>query len=301
LEVQNIVTEVLDLPFPVDTRSIVYVNMDHRSCRKIRFVGIQKNNRNVTFLKLSEPTIPLERILTINNPQYDFLLHHENEDDLRVEFLHAVLDKKEQAEREEKAQREALEKLEREEEERKAVIHVVSLEVQERAGLGNEIKPMDNEKIEQEMARRAEEAKERPIHMTPEQWEWYKKTGRMYTSGEKDVVLRQVNPSSEDMYAKQQRVKFKQKLLTYPIKGDQFIDGPPSKWRGYILRWINTHQVEESLIVSMKELLNDMKASGITFNQLESHVQHPVREFLLFYQSGLKREMKRKINIIFVE
>jgi len=54
-------------------------------------------------------------------------------------------------------------------------------------------------------------------------------------------------------------------------------------------------------IVFMKELLNAMKDGGITFNQKESHVQHPVREFLLFYQVGVKRDMKRKINLIYLK
>jgi len=70
----------------------------------------------------------------------------------------------------------------------------------------------------------------------------------MYPSREKGAVQRPVNRTSsqtEGMYARPQREKFKQKLLTHPI------------------------------------------------------IQHPVREFLLFYQAGLKREMKRKINVIF--
>jgi hypothetical protein len=304
LELQKIVTEVLELPFPVDTRSIAYVNIDSRSCKMIRFVVTQKNDRNVTFHKLSESTAPLERALTLNNKQDDFLFHLENEDDLRVEFFHAVLDKKEQAEREEIVQREALEKTEREEEEREAVLQVIRLEAQERGEPVKEIKQRNDEQIEEEMALRAEEANKRPINISPEQWEWYKNTGRMYPSRDKGVVQRPLNPTSnqsEDMYAKHQREKFKQKLLTHPIKGDQFIDGPPSNWRGFILKWINTHQEEESLIVSMKELLSDMKAGRIAFNQKESHVQHPVRDFLLLYQAGLKREMRRKVNVIFVD
>ncbi|MEH7304205.1 hypothetical protein [Neobacillus drentensis] len=304
LEIQNLVSEVVGLPFPIDTRSIAYVNIDSRSCKIIRLVVTQRNNRNVTFLKLSEPTIPLERTLTLNNRQDDFLLHIENEEDLRMSFILTILDKKEQAEREEMAQRKDMEKIEREEEERKAVLNILRLEAQERVYSGKEIKQKNDELIEQKMAQRAAEAKERPIHMSPEQWEWNKKTGRMYSSRETGMVQSQSNSTfnqAEDKYTIQQREKFKEKLLTHPIKGDQFIGGPPSKWRGFILKWIKTHQEEDSLIVSMKVLLSDMNASGITFNQKDSHIQHPVKEFLLFYQERLKREMKRKVNVIFVD
>ncbi|WP_160725123.1 DUF7830 domain-containing protein [Bacillus sp. USDA818B3_A] len=303
-EFQDIVSEVIDLPFPADTRSIAYVNIDSRFCKIIRFVVTQRHNRNVTFLRLSEPIIALERALTINKRQDDFLLHYDNEEELRMAFIHIALDKKEQAELEERAQLEALEKIEQEEEERIAVLNILRLEAQERVKFGNEIKSKDDKQIEQEMAQRAEEAKSRPIDMSPEQWEWYKKTGRNYVSREKGVVQRQSNSTLtqiEDKYVKHQREKFKEKLLTHPIKGDQFIDGPPSNWRGFILKWINTHQKDGSLIVSMKELLSVMKASGITFNQNDSHIQHPVEEFLLFYQVGLRRDLKRKVNVIFVD
>lgn len=60
-------------------------------------------------------------------------------------------------------------------------------------------------------------------------------------------------------------------------------------------------QEGERLIVSMAELLRDMKAVGITFNQKDSYIEHPVKDFLLFYQRGLKRELKKKLNIIFVD
>ncbi len=141
------------------------------------------------------------------------------------------------------------------------------------------------------MAQRAEEAKERPVHMSQEQWEWYKKTRRMYPSIDTDGARQQSRTTfrkTEDHYTKKQRAKFKEMLLTHPIKGDQYIDGPPSKWREFILKWINTHQEEENFVVSLEELLKDMKAGGITFNQSDTHVKHPVKDFLVFYQVGLK-------------
>jgi hypothetical protein len=91
-----------------------------------------------------------------------------------------------------------------------------------------------SEEVEEEMAQRAEEANERPVHMSPEQWEWYRKTGRMNPSRETGAAQRQLNSTfnrTEDKFAKQKREKFKEKFLTHPIKGERFIDGSPSKWR----------------------------------------------------------------------
>ncbi|WP_423800706.1 hypothetical protein [Neobacillus sp. SAB-20_R2A] len=300
LDIQTIISEVTDLPFPVETRSIAYVDPASRSCKIIRFAVINRNNSNVTFLKLSEPTIPLERALTLNTRQDDFLLYLDHEEELRLAFLDEIMDKQQQAEREEMARREALEKIKREEEERLAVEHFLKLEALERAESVKKNKQIDDEQIEREMAQRAEEARQRPIDMTPEQWEWRRKTGRIYPSREPGAV-RRPSIQAESEYTKQQREKFLEKLLTHPIRGDQFIDGPPSKWRAFTLKWINTHQEGDNLIVSMKELLSDMKAGEITFNQIDSHVEHPVKEFLLFYQAGLKREMRRKVNIIFLD
>jgi hypothetical protein len=35
--------------------------------------------------------------------------------------------------------------------------------------------------IEQEMIQRAKAANDRPVGMSPEEWEWYKKTGRTFS------------------------------------------------------------------------------------------------------------------------
>ncbi|WP_193747855.1 hypothetical protein [Neobacillus niacini] len=38
-----------------------------------------------------------------------------------------------------------------------------------------------DEQVELEMMQRAKAANERPVSMSPEEWEWYKKTGRTFT------------------------------------------------------------------------------------------------------------------------
>lgn len=66
-------------------------------------------------------------------------IYLDNEEELRLALIHAILDKKNQAEREEKAKREALEKIEPEEEEKMAVLNILRLEAHERVKSGKEI------------------------------------------------------------------------------------------------------------------------------------------------------------------
>jgi hypothetical protein len=49
----------------------------------------------------------------------------------------------------------------------------------------------------------------------------------------------------------------------------------------------------------MKKLLSEMREPGITFNQKDSIVQYPVKEFLVFYQSALKKNLKKKLDTSF--
>lgn len=286
----------------IDTKSIAYVNIESRTCKIIRFLEAEKNNHNLTFYKLSEPTIPLERALTLNNQLDDFLLYRENEEDLRLAFMQSLMGKIKQAEAEEKAQKEALEKLQREEEEKKAASERWSMEAKERYKPENERVRISDDQIEREMLEIARAANERPISMSPEEWEWYKKTGRTYAKRTNWSI--QAPPvasyeTTEEKIAKEHRGKFKEKLLSHPISGDHFIDGPPANWRKFILKWIKEHQQEDNLAVSMNNILSDMKDFGITFNQKDSNVQYPVKEFLNFYEIGLKKVLKRKINITF--
>lgn len=286
----------------IDTKSIAYVNIESRTCKIIRFLEAEKNNRNLTFYKLSEPTIPLERALTLNDQLNDFLLYRENEEDLRLAFMQSLMGKIKQAEDEEKAQKEALEKLQREEVKKKAALERWSMEAKERYKAEYERVQISDEQLEREMLEIVKAANERPINMSPEEWEWYQKTGR--TDLKRTNWSIQTQPvalfeTTVEKIAKEHREKFKEKLLSHPISGDHFIDGQPAIWRRFILKWIKDHQQEDDLAVSMNKLLSDMKDFGITFNQKDSNVQYLVKEFLYFYQTGLKKDLKRKINITF--
>ncbi|MCM3694611.1 hypothetical protein [Neobacillus niacini] len=288
----------------IDTKSIAYVNIESRTCKIIRFLEAEKNNRNLTFYKLSEPTIPLERALTLNNQLQNFLLYHENEEDLRLEFMESLMDKMKQAEDEVKAQQEALGKWQRENEEKQVASEKWSTEAKDRYKPENERVRISDEQIEREMLEIAKAANERPVSMSPEEWDWFKKTGR--TNAKKTNGFIQAQPvalyeTTEEKILKEHREKFKEKLLSHPIRGDHFIDGQSAIWRKFILKWIKEHQQEEDLEVSMKKLLSDMKDFGITFNQKDSNVQYLLKGFLTFFQMGMKKDLKKKINITYMD
>jgi hypothetical protein len=246
----------------------------------------------------------LERALTLNDQLDDFLLYGENEEELRLAFKQSLMNRLKQADDEEKAQQEVLGKLQREEREKKAASEKWRLEAEERSKLDNERIWKADELVEQEMLQIAKAANERPVSMSPEEWDWYKKTGR--TFAKRNIWSIQSKPvasyeSTEEKIAKENRVKFKEKLLSHPIRGDHFIDGHSANWRQFILKWIKKHQQGDNLTVSINKLLNDMRDYGITFNQKDSNVLYLVKEFFAFYQTGLKKDLKRKININYIE
>lgn len=304
-----------DLQLPCDTRSIAYVNLDNRTCKIIRFLEAKNNTLNLTFYKLSEPTIPLERALTLTTQKDGFLLYRENEDELRQAFKHSLMGKIEEKARKfsleklqleaEKARKDALTKLQLEKEKAKKDALIKRLrEAEEREKQDRERKRKDDKLVEQEMLTRAQVAIDRPISMSPEEWDRYKRTGRSYskrTIWDNPSKPAPAYESFEEKTKKENRVKFKEKLLSHPISGNHFINGTSSNWRKIILKWINEHQRKEDLTVPMNMLLNDMKASGLTFNQKDTNVIYPVKEFLGFYEKELKRDLKTKIKITYLD
>jgi hypothetical protein len=290
------------LQHPIDTRSIAYVNTENRICKIIRFLIVEKNNRNLTFFKLSQPTITLERALTLNSERDSFLLFSENEEDLRQAFMLSLLDKIRQTEEKEKANKEAFESLQQNDEIKFETSEKTPYEYKENTPNNHDFgsKLMSDEQIEQEMLARATAANERPISMSPEEWEWYKKTGRTFSKKTNWPIHPQHVYANETKDVKA-REELKDKLFSQPIRGDHFIDGHSTNWRKFILKWISKHQLGENLTVSMKKLIMDMKDYGITFNQKDSNVQYPIKEFFSFYQRELKKDLKTKINITFVE
>ena len=302
-ELQFLKAEAAGFRNSIDTKSIAYVTIENRTCKIIRFFVAGTNNHNVTFYKLSEPTIPLERALTLNSHLDDFLLYRENEEELRQAFKQSLMDKLKQAEAEERAQQESLEQLQREEEAKKAALEKQRVEAEERYRLYHEMMRKSEEQVEVEMLQRTKAASERPIGMSPETWEWYKKRGIVFHTNNHPIIKTQPIASVIETKGKpvdKEREKFKEKLISYPIKGDNFINGAVATWRSFILKWIKNNQHGDTLTVSMKKLLNEMRESGLSFNQKDSIVQYPVKEFLVFYQSALKKDLKKKIEIIFL-
>lgn len=93
-------SEIVGQKGPMDIRSIAYVNIENRLCKVIRYIEVEKNSRNLTFYRLSEPIIPLERALTVNTKLDNFLLYLENEDEMRQVFKQKIIEKKNLAEME---------------------------------------------------------------------------------------------------------------------------------------------------------------------------------------------------------
>jgi hypothetical protein len=303
-ELQFLISEIATTPIQINTRSIAYVNIFNRTCTLIRFLETEKNNRNLSFYKISDPTIPLERALTLNMQLDDFLLYRENEDELRQAFKQSLLAKIKQEKLKEIAERERLEKLKREEKKAKEESEKWRRAEEERTRIYRENMQKVEEEIEKEMLEREKAANERPVVMSPEEWEFYKRNPRNFSKPTNGYFQTQTITSYatiEQRIANDKWAKFLERLLSRPITGDQYINGSTEKWRRYILNWISENKVQDEITVSIKKLLIDMKEKGFTFNQKENHVQSTLVNFLNYYQKELKKDLKQKINITFLE
>lgn len=275
-----------------DTKSIAYVNLDTRTCKIIRFLEFFQNEKNASFYKLSEPTIPLDRALSLNLQQDNFLLYREDEENLRLEFKNSLSHELEQVikvrEEEEALERNLQEERIHQDNEKKRK------ETQQR--MFQEIVHTANEvSIDLEMQARAKAAANRPIDMSPEQWEWFKKTGTRHfrTASLKPLT------SQKDIIPNKKREIFKEKILTHPIQGEMYIQGDTREWRGKLLKWVKENQDGEVLMVSIIKLLNDMKLAGVSFTQSDTLAQHPIKSFLEFYSKELKKDLKIKLEIVY--
>ncbi|WP_209124361.1 hypothetical protein [Alkalihalobacillus sp. BA299] len=284
----------------IDTKSISYVDIDNRICKIIRFLEAGQSERNLTFYKLAEIDVPLDRALSLNPNHDNLLLHGLNEDDVRQEFKVSLLRRLEIAEAEKKAREE---KLKIEEELKKSR----EKKEFERKVIGEKYyndKEINEEELTTEMEKLAREASDRPVDMSPEEWEWYKKTGRRFTRRNNMIQTKQPSVTYESVEQKikrEKREKLKDKLLTFPITGESYLNGEREHWRRCVLKWIKVHTQEDELTISISKLLNNLKAEGITFNQNEKIVQYPIKNFINFYQQEVKKDLKMKLNLTYID
>ena len=295
--------------FIIDTKSISYVDIDNRSCKTIRFIELDKSERNFTFYKLSESNIPLDRALSLNSKQNNFLLFQLEEDEIRQAFKKSLLSRWEKSEEEKRR----TEELTRREEEEKQRAREAILRQQAQKWQNNEydIKEIeiDDNALKLEMEQIARKASERPVHMSPEQWEWYKSTGSKFSDINSKSNANQIKQSTpppptetaEQRIYRKKREKLKDKLLTYPITGENYLEGERDHWRKCILKWIKAHTKEEDLTVSISKLLAALKKEGITFNQNDKIAQYPIKNFINFYQKELKKDFNIKLNLTFID
>jgi hypothetical protein len=162
------------------------------------------------------------------------------------------------------------------------------------------VQELEDEQLEREMKEVAIKAALRPVEIDPDGWKYRKKAQyNQYTY--------QHNPTSsnyetiEDTISKKKKEKVQELLLSQPIKGELYIDGDKRTWRIVILNWLNENQLGESLVVSIRNVIDYMKSSGSTFNQNEKLVKYPIKDFLDFYEKTVKVELKKKINLTILD
>lgn len=280
-----------------DTRSIFYVDIENRKCQIIRMLEINQNENNLTFYQLAQIDIPLERGLTLNSLQDNFLLFHENEDNIRLDFLDSLIGEFEKfLKKQEEQQR--LQLINQNQ------IHHQNIEsITPKAWEFKDIQTnyfIDDNELEQQMQSIAKEAAKRPVDLSPNQWEWYQRKGHYYNNKKFEKhTTKQSNQEKE--IPEEKRKIFLNKVLSAPIFGEVYIDSNTQSWRIFILKWIKKEQRENKLNVSLIELINDMKDAGIIFNQKNAIAKYPIKSFLDYYQKEIKKDLKMDITIEFID
>ena len=72
----------------------------------------------------------------------------------------------------------------------------------------------------------------------------------------------------------------KEVILSQPIKGEIYINGDKKSWRIVILKWIKENQTNDTFRISLGMIITYLKKSGITFNQNDQLIKHPILHFL---------------------
>jgi hypothetical protein len=280
-----------------NTKNIAYVDVSNRLCKIFRFIPISQQNRNITFYKLSTSEVPLAEALSINADQNHFVLSKENEDDKRNVFLKALSEKKEQFEIEQQKLKEEQERSRAEEERKKReeVKREARIRAEEalRKKRRDRAQELEDERVEREMQETARRAALRPIEVHPDHWNYRQAQNSNYTYQQPPTV-----PRFENTEEKEKKEKVLGLLLSQPIRGELYIGGDTKFWRKVVLKWINENQSGATIVVSLQTLISYMKKTGVSFNQNEKLVKHPIMDFLVFYQKTLKLELKRKIELV---
>ncbi|KGP74574.1 hypothetical protein [Pontibacillus yanchengensis] len=289
-----------------DTRNIAYVDVYNGLCTAFRFIPISRQNRNITYYKLSSSQVPLAQALSVNADQNHFVLTQENEDDKRNKFLNELMEKKQQIEAEEQERKEELEKNRAE----KDKIKQEELEQKRKMWAEEEDKRKErlrtqeqvDEQTEKEMQERMRRASLRPIEVHPDQWNYRSQRQRRY----RNYTYQQSPPKTLSMETEEsadqtKRERVKQVLLSQPIKGESYIDEDKGAWRKVILKWIKENQSGGKIFVSLQQVIDYMKSLGISFNQSDKVIKYPIQEFFEFYEKTVNGEFKKNVEIIIQE
>lgn len=280
-----------------DTRSILYVDIENRKCQIIRMLEINRNENNLTFYQLAHIDIPLERGLTLNSQQDNFLLFHENEDNIRLDFLDSLIGEFQRYKKEQEDQQRLQLTTQNQ------IHHQNNESTTPKAWEFKDIQTnyfIDDNEIEQQMQRISEEAAKRPVDLSPNQWEWYQIKGYYYNN-KKFEKQNTKHSNQEKKIPEEKRKNFLNKVLSAPISGEVYIDSDTLSWRIFILKWIKKEQHGNKLNVSLIELINEMKDSGIIFNQKDAIAKYPIKSFLDYYQKEIKKDLKMDITIEFID
>ncbi|MBB3908746.1 hypothetical protein [Anoxybacteroides rupiense] len=261
---------------PFDTRSIVYVNPEDRTCKILRFL---MTNQRHAFVLTTPLEISLEQALSITPDMETFQLYSHEENKQMVLLKEELLAKYYQILAEEERLQEAIYE------------HIQTMEerIKEWGQASTNNKIRSQEEMDEDLSRRFKALNS----------SYMKRKAELLIQSARQHILQHhtVNtypePSdmtTEEKVAMKKREEQKEKILNYKIAGETYINGNPRKWKEIVLYKFNAVYRHE---MTLPQLLDYLKKNNVTFNQSEKLVIYPIREFLLY----IAKEVGKDLNV----
>lgn len=308
-------------PFNLQVKSMAYFAPHEREINIIRFLQENENPRK-TRTVYKPIKVPLEKALTINHEQSDFIYTNENEDGYREEFKRQLQKVYQQQENLRKQQE--LERARKEEEERKQREFVRAREEERKKRAAQNTSNYYDSTPDVPFTGRSQQQMDADLKRDME-WEslqrknssdnpyWYKQMIQHMSKyfgvdGETEKDLQsienaQINKAGLDSATLENDQTWEAKskitsrlpkwkvdeILNHYVNGEAYFIGDQRKWKEIVL---NSFELIYHNKISIPQLLQKIKGQGIEFEQSEKTMSYPIKEYIQFISKKVKKDIK---------
>ncbi|WNS75196.1 hypothetical protein RRV45_20345 [Bacillus sp. DTU_2020_1000418_1_SI_GHA_SEK_038] len=306
-------------PFNLQVKSMFYFAPHEREINIIRF--LQENDNPKKTRTVYKPIkVPLEKALTINHEQSNFIYTDENEDGYQEEFkrqlelIHQqqeILRKQEESER---AKKEEEERKQREfarawEEERKKRAVQNKMDYYD-STLDVPFTGRSQQQMDADLKRDMESLQRKNSSDSPY---WYKQViqhmSKHYgvdgevekdlqriengqkneTAAASDTLENDQTREARNNLASRLPSRKVEEILNHYVNGEAYFIGDQRKWKETVL---NSFELIYHNKISIPQLLQKIKGQGIEFKQSEKIMSYPIKEYVQFISKKVKKDIE---------